>query len=209
MEPSVDTLGRWMAHHISELVIRCETEDGERKEAARRECFDAILALWRHRSELPNGKRPFEALEPIVSAVESLDPEDETPRYFRQARPLRVRGEEESEAESWLTLVDDLDYSAKLLIGYCLAQAANSVIDKSAEWVKHAEAAGLEKGPTEIVVKFVAPDNERNKEPDQNEKLRERLEERQDRLSRFVTMAEALADALKSQLNSLEERTEG
>ena len=189
-----------MAHYVSELITRCETEDGEDKEAARKECFDAILALWRHRSELPNGKRPFENLEPIVRAVASLDPEDETPRYFRQARPPKGKGAEESKAESWLRLVDGLDYTAKVLIGYCLAQAADSAIGKSKEWVNHAKAAGLDEGPSEIVIRFFAPDDEPSKEPDQNAKLRKHLEGRLGRLKGFVEMADTLADDLQAQL---------
>lgn len=39
-----------------------------------------------HRAAFPNGKRPFEDLEPVMRAIESLDPEDDTPRYFRSAR---------------------------------------------------------------------------------------------------------------------------
>lgn len=203
MEPSVDTLGRWMAHYISDLILRCETEDGKSKQAAERECFDAILALWRHRNELPNGNRPFEDAEPIVRAIESLDPNDETPRYFRQARPRKGNDEEDSKAETWLKLADGLDYTAKLLIGYCLAQAANSAINKSKEWVKHAEAAGQEKGPTEIVITFVGPDDDHIKKPDQNAKLREQLKGRLERLNGFVKMADALADDLKIRLRQL------
>ncbi len=198
-----------MAHHVADLITRCEAEDREDKESAQKECFDAILTLWRHRSELPNGKRPFEDLEPIVRAVASLDPEDETPRYFRQARPPKGATDEESEAESWLKLVEGFDYSAKLLIGFCLAQAAESAVDKSKEWVEHAKAAGLDDGPSEIVIRLVAPDDELSKEPDHNAKLREQIEGRIRRLKGFVKMADALANDLQAQLESLSNDIEG
>ena len=127
LEESTDTLGRWMAHHIADLMINAENAIGDEKAAAERKCFDAILELWKHRSELPNGKRPFEDLEPVMRAIESLDPEDDTPRYYRAVRPPKGETVETSEQEEWLSLVDGLDYTAKVLIGYCLTEAADAV----------------------------------------------------------------------------------
>src|SRR6266436_3211912 len=66
LEPSVDTLGRWMAHHIADLMLEAKSATGKEKELAEKNCFEAILALWKHRAELPNGKRPFEDLEPVI-----------------------------------------------------------------------------------------------------------------------------------------------
>jgi len=102
-----------------------------------------------HRNELPSGKRPFEALEPVIRAIESLDPNDNTPRYFRSAHPTRSEGKEKSEQDTWLELIAGIDYSAKLLIGYCLAQASSVALDKSADWVKLAEEAGRKLGEME------------------------------------------------------------
>src|ERR1700719_935454 len=71
LEPSVDTLGRWMAHYIAELVDQVKTATGDERAVAEQRCFDAILSLWKHRSELPNGKRPFADLEPVMRAMQS------------------------------------------------------------------------------------------------------------------------------------------
>jgi hypothetical protein len=103
LEPSVDTLGRWMAHYIADLITKAERATGDERRSVEEECFRAILALWQHRAELPNGKRPFEHLEPIVRAIESLDPDDDTPRYFRSARPER-KDWEKSAVDRWLDL---------------------------------------------------------------------------------------------------------
>lgn len=192
-----------MAHYVADLITRCETEDGEEKETAKKECFDAILTLWRHRSELPNGKRPFEDLEPIVRAVASLDPEDETPRYFRQARPPNGKEEEQSEAESWLNLVDGLDYSAKLLIGHCLTQAANSAADKSREWVKLAKAADANSVPFELIIRFVSDNPSNQNGAGASFEMRRQMEDRAKRLQGFVKLAGDLAQAFESQLASL------
>ena len=129
-----------MAHYIADLINQAENESGKDKQIAEKKCFDAILELWTHRAELPNGKRPFEELEPIVHAIESLNPRDQTPRYFRHARPKTDEDKENSEVTQWLEVVDDIDYSARILIGYCLTEAARATSDKTKNWVKHAVA---------------------------------------------------------------------
>jgi hypothetical protein len=57
LEPSVDTLGRWMVHYIADLIVKAENATCEEKSLAEKNCFEAIMVLWKHRAELPNGKR--------------------------------------------------------------------------------------------------------------------------------------------------------
>ena len=171
-----------MAHYVADLIGKADRATGDDKRAAERECFAAIVALWKHRSELPNGKRPFEELEPVMRAVESLDPENDTPRYYRPARPPKGEAAETSEQERWLSLVEGLDYSAKVLIGYCLAEAADAALDKSKEWVMLAEAIDGGGDVAEIVVRYVSTAAEVNKEPDPSEGIRSLLTDRIKRL---------------------------
>lgn len=209
LEPSVDTLGRWMAHYTADLIAKAESATGEEKQLAEKKCFEAILALWKHRAELPNGKRPFEELEPVIRAIESLDPEDDTPRYFRSARAPKTDGEEKSEADSWLDMVSGLDYSAKILIGYCLTEAAHAAVDKSKEWVKLAEAAGAEDGVPEIAIRFVSSSADLGKEPDPNADVRRLLQDLIKRLDGFTKSAEAVARDLRARLEALPPSKEG
>lgn len=202
LEETVDTLGRWMAHHIADLITKSENTTGDEKRAVERECFAAILALWRHRSELPNRKRPFKDLEPVMRAIESLDPENDTPRYYRAARPPKDGTAETSEQEKWLSLVDGLDYSAKALIGHCLAEAAGAALDKSKEWVKLATEID-DHGVPEIVVRFVSTAADLNNEPDPNEEIRSLIEDRIKRLRGFLEIAESLANTLEARLQTL------
>jgi hypothetical protein len=200
LEPSVDTLGRWMAHHIADLMLKAKSATGKEKELAEKNCFEAILALWKHRAELPNGKRPFEDLEPVIRAIESLDPDDDTPRYFRSIRPAQGEAEKQSEMEAWLDVAGDLDYSAKILIGYCLAEAANAALDKSKEWVKLAEAAGADDGMSEIVVRFVSREADLGREPNPTDVVRVQLQDRIKRLEGFTNLAETVLRDLKTRL---------
>lgn len=48
-----DTLGRWMAYRLAELLNQAETDDSA-KEAA----TDLVFRIWRHRSDWPNGWPP-------------------------------------------------------------------------------------------------------------------------------------------------------
>lgn len=203
MEPSVDTLGRWMAHYIADLMEATETSSIEERLAVQKRCFEAILDLWKHRSALPNGRRPFEELEPVIRALESLDPNDDTPRYFRSGRPPADIGEQESEAHAWLEIADGLDYSAKLLIGYCLSEAAGTAIDKSKDWVALAEAAGTDPGIGKIIVHFISSKTDLGKTPDPSELIREQLTDRIKRLEAFTKMAAELSSNLVARLKTL------
>jgi hypothetical protein len=82
LDDSVDTLGRWMAHYIAELIEDADTCDTADRAAKMSTSADIILKLWEHRHQLSERKRPFLDLEPILRAIQSLDPSDETLRYF-------------------------------------------------------------------------------------------------------------------------------
>jgi len=202
LEPCVDTLGRWMAHYIADQIATAESATGEEKKAAQNACFSAILKLWAHRSELPSGTRPFREFEPIVRAIESLDPDNETPRYYRAARPSGD-DEKEPEAKAWLSAVDGLDYSAKVLIGYFLSEAARVAVDKTKVWVKLAEAAGVDDGPSGIVVRFVTGETRPKSDPDPIDVIREQIENRISRLEGFADVVRTVVDLMKNQIKAL------
>jgi hypothetical protein len=200
LEPGDDTLCRWMAHYIAELIEGAETaREADRPEKLAK-CSEIIIALWQHRYELPNGKRPFEEFEPIFRAIESLDPDDDTPRYFRSVRNASDKADVNAEAKKWLELAEGLDYSAKILIRYCLEQASQDALDKSQEWVRLAEVAGLE-GSIELpVIRFITAENELASESETDERARKLLEDRISRLNSFKEMAESLASDMRRKL---------
>jgi hypothetical protein len=202
LEPSVDTLGRWMAHYIADLITKAKGATGEEKGFLEKKCFESILTLWKHRAELPNGKRPFEELEPVIRAIESLDPDDDTPRYFRSGRPPKGEGEEKSELEAWLDMASEIDYSARVLIGYCLAQAAEAAVDKSKEWVKLAKAAGAEDEVAKIVVNFLSSEADVGREPDPSDEARSQLQNRIVRLEGFIKLVDPVLHDLKRRLEA-------
>lgn len=203
MEPSVDTLGRWMAHYIAELIDAAENAPPNELAASQEKCFDAIFELWGHRAELPNGKRPFEDLEPIIRALESLDPDDETPRYFRSVSSGIVATDEDPQTQSLLENVSNIDSTARILIGYALGQAAHSTTNKSKEWVALAKEARIDPGVADIVIQFVSSGSDGETKNDPSKYERERLQKRIKQLEAFTEMAAHVSADLKERLKAL------
>jgi hypothetical protein len=193
-----------MAHYIAELIQDAEKASAEERPAKMRACCDAILNLWKHRHTLPNGKRPFEELEPLLRVLESLDPEDDTPRYFRSVRGAVDDAEENDETKSWLKLIDGLDYSVKILIRYCLTQAAQTALNKSMEWVALAEAAGADESAEYPITRLVSDEDSMLKASDPGEKERICIEDRIERLEAVAKMAMAVVSELRQEVQQAE-----
>lgn len=197
IDQSVDTLGRWMAHYIAELIQDAEKASAEERPAKMRTCCDAILNLWKHRYTLSDGKRPFEELEPLLRTLESLDPENDTPRYFRSVRAVADEADENGETKSWLKFIDGLDYSARILIRYCLTQAAQNALNKSAEWVSLAQTAGIDEGPEFPLIQVILEEDSMLNESDPSEKKKKCIENRINRLEGFAKMAMEIVSELR------------
>src|SRR6266849_7479724 len=80
---AVDTLGRWMAHYVAELIS--ESEKGSSSERKQKQAVAAqmILQLWQHRAEFPNGSRPLREFDSVLGVLQSLDLSNPCHRYFR------------------------------------------------------------------------------------------------------------------------------
>lgn len=199
-EQDDDILSRWMAHYIAELIEAAETADIEDRPAQLAKCADAILGLWARRHELPDGKRPFEELEPILRALESLDLTNDNPRYFRSTRMAADETEQNAETKEWLELINRLDYTAKILLRYCLTQAAQTALDKSRDWVRLAEAAGLDNDIDFPVIRIIFGESDLMNSNEPDDRARKLLEDRINRLDAFKKMADTLASNLRQQL---------
>lgn len=203
LNQSVDTLGRWMAHYIAELVHDAENASAEERPAKMRACSDAVLSLWKHRHELPTGKRPFEKIEPILKTLESLDPDDETPKYFRSVRRSIEEADGENGTLPWLKLIEGLDYSARALIRYCLTQAALVTLDKSVEWVQLARVAGADEGIESSIVRFIGNEAYLLRDDDPNEMEKKELEDRIAKLESFIKIADQVASELRQNIRHI------
>lgn len=134
-----DTLGRWMAHYIAELIEAVDKSTPAELRFNQQECAKAILSFWDHRSIFPPGKRPFEGLEPVVETLRKLDPDSTDPFY----RPPRVHERNaaigEIETNKWLSIAEGLDYTARILVEFALKLAIANASDKTKGWLDISE----------------------------------------------------------------------
>jgi len=201
LDQTVDTLGRWMAHYIAEKIGNVEVATGEDCAQKMSECSDAILRLWAHRSTLPNGKQPFEDFEPIFRALQSLDPDDTTPRYFRQARSATNENDEDAQTTQWLSLAAGIDYTARILIRYCLTAAAQSAVDKSREWVALVETIAKEDDIDIKIVRVIIDNVDALNTEKLGDLKKEKIEDLLKRLDGFTHLASTLSSHLRQQLD--------
>lgn len=201
LEQTVDTLGRWMAHYIAEKIEAAESATGNVRDQKMSECRDAILKLWAHRSDLPNGQRPFKEFERLFRALSSLDLDDPTPRYFLQSSLAAEQDDESDETERWLKRASAIDYAAKALIHYCLANAAQEAVDKSRDWVALAEAVTRDKEHDIRSIRAIVEAAKAFESEDSDDMARARMEELLDKLEMFTAASNELSAHLRAQLD--------
>lgn len=203
-----DTLGRWMAHRIAEMMEDAQRSGDAERAAKESACAEAILKLWQHRKAWPNGPRPLDDFEPVFRALESLDPKPATPRYFARVRLAMGKGpdiaagaEETPKATNWLAVASTLDDTARALIRYCLTQAIEPAVGRSKEWLNLARAAMTEDDSdlqaTELVIRVADLLDGNSEHDDERRDLRELSE----RLNAFADAASELSAHLRVKLD--------
>lgn len=75
-EEQRNTLGRWMAHHLAELIDRAENgaTESERLEA-RNNATETILKIWEKREVLPGKAFPLTPYKDVLTTLELLLPD--------------------------------------------------------------------------------------------------------------------------------------
>jgi hypothetical protein len=69
-----DTLGKWMAHHLAELMVQAKrTKDAASRKSMEAEICGLVLKLWIHRGEFQNHINPLAPLTPILKVIQTLD----------------------------------------------------------------------------------------------------------------------------------------
>src|SRR5690242_9787087 len=66
LHDGVDTLGRWMAHHVAELITDAKRQrKGPKRTRAEKEATELILKIWEHREALPRHAYPLAQYEEL------------------------------------------------------------------------------------------------------------------------------------------------
>jgi hypothetical protein len=84
-EDGVDTLGRWMAHHLAELIDKAESGvTATERLKARKSATETILKIWEHRASLPGKAYPLAPYKDVLKVLDRLRPGNNPFRYFNR-----------------------------------------------------------------------------------------------------------------------------
>ena len=140
LDDGVDTLGRWMAHRVAELMQCAEqAETQAEREFAKQECSELILKIWERRDALPYGR-------PLAEVAEFL-------RKFTSSPPRFYRRITEPEEKTWDSILPILEALQEREDDVCrdaaIADLSAEAIEKEKEWLtEHPEDLSTEESDT-------------------------------------------------------------
>ena len=134
-EESTDTIGRWMAHHLAELMEAAKKEVGSEKTVQTDKCRDAIINVWKYRSGQVKRRANFGRSASLASVLRT-DPWARSDMQDPQAFELK-------EAENWILMTRQISNSCDDLKRVLLALAARSVPETEKSALQDATDADL------------------------------------------------------------------
>jgi len=131
-----DTLLRWMAHYIAQLISQAEDSTGKKKEAIKKECFNTILKLWEYKSSFPDGKKPFERFDVIFKTLEKLSPDNHNGLFYNNQQENETNDDFIKQSMKAIQIIDE---AVRIWIEYILKGAVELANDeKTKKWLKMA-----------------------------------------------------------------------
>jgi hypothetical protein len=82
LDPGVDTLSKWMAHYVAEMIFLAENLSGEKKAKAEEQCVDIILKIWDRRWSIPKNNPFLQDFKSLFETLEKLKPNNEKPFFL-------------------------------------------------------------------------------------------------------------------------------
>ena len=74
LDYSVDTLSRWMSHHLAEKMIQLESLEGDEKDKVEKEVVELIETLWANKHNWPSGVTPLNQYNELQNILTRLGP---------------------------------------------------------------------------------------------------------------------------------------
>jgi hypothetical protein len=125
LSEGVDTLSKWMAHYIAELIEKAKNAEGEEKEKYEKECFETILKLWGEIHKVSNVKAPLSRFENIYELCNEMMSKDKY-RYF----PSKY----ENDTSEFLVLAKVVDKLSKKIVQNAFSLAYQNASEEEREW---------------------------------------------------------------------------
>ena len=135
-----DIVGRWMAHHLADLITRSEAQPADQELA--RETREVILKLWEHKAGGRFTTTPFEYVQPVLAALARLEPDPPPWAHFRTLSAGELPPADELAQYPVLEVACDLDREFGQLVRLAVALAAQAALDREEPWVVAAIAVG-------------------------------------------------------------------
>lgn len=189
LEPGVDTLSKWMAHYVAELIHKAETATKGEREQRKRECASVIMSLWAHRSSMTDGRRPFESFEPVFRTLKSLD-QRTTFRYL-----LDVPKEE----NKWLKTAVEIDEAARVAIRLCFAITSWECGERERDWIESYEGIKLKNDQDVVTIRYLLEQREGSKVTPEERRI-SRLKEGQGRIAALRNACDLIDEVIKASL---------
>lgn len=74
VDEGVDTLSRWMAHHLAGLMVEAAGAKGDKKKRLDSEVVGLIFQIWERRRDLPSGRDPLSPYQKAADTLAALRP---------------------------------------------------------------------------------------------------------------------------------------
>ncbi len=145
----LDTVGRWMAHHLAELIVAAQN-DATTTVEQRQQIVETILKVWAHRHHYP-GRAPLDEFSSVLIALNRLG-DDRTwkfSRLFDTDTEVPVPDSDTS-GMPLLATAAELERLTRETLIRLIWLAARDARDKNQEWLQAADkvASNLESDVT-------------------------------------------------------------
>ncbi len=206
LQSGVYTLQRWMAHYIAEQMVQAESTDSDTQQQAQLNCFKTILALWRERSSLPDGSRPFEKFDSIWDTLQKLDPNNS--RSFYNLANADDSPEPDNElVNRWLDITSSIDCAAQSLVEYSLRKSASAALDSdTVTWLQTANGLDNQPDINSILHLILPTDTSDGNKKSEVELETERLEVYKEKLQGLLSRSAGVLKFIDEQLIELEKK---
>jgi len=201
LDYSVNTLARWMAHYIAELIIsieNCKSKDEKRK--LQKECCELILDLWDKKDRLPIYK-PLDDLQEFLEILTVLKDENKTnsilPRWI-EYRSLKNNS-------PWSNFVNKVKNNSEKIFYHSIeANLYKDLLLKDNEWLNKHQGFLSDKEKELIEhLNSVAKIDFTSGVVDLNEKLNDETVTNEERLNYIFKEIVELIEEEKNELHNL------
>ena len=185
-----------MAHYLAEQIKLAEKAPAKEKEKLEKECFETIIKLWEHRSDIP-WKKPLQSYDDIFGLLDCLATQKNAYSRFIQEKELE-NGDTKGQ---WIKLSSSITSAASTLIRWCLANASVHA-EREDVWLKDKIPALFSDSKDFEIIRIIVNDSHKLlSEEEKYEKYRkEELEDIRKNLDWFIDVTEKMKKEIDKKL---------